>query len=114
MHTGTQAAGSDTVLQPEYQDAHCLSEVKCFSSRRLLSRFRSGCRGVRVDNVYPKTSFVMCCCPVLNTALFVTVPLLLPAVNSFHKALCADKLMLARMPARKTILFKPISIHFCY
>ena len=32
-----------------YQYAHCLSEVKCVSSRRLLSRFRSGCHGLRVD-----------------------------------------------------------------
>ena len=36
-------------LQPEYQYAHYLSEVKCFSNRRLLSRFRSGCHGLRVD-----------------------------------------------------------------
>ena len=36
-------------LQPEYQYAHYLSEVKCFSDRRLLSRFRSGCHGLHVD-----------------------------------------------------------------
>ena len=36
-------------LQPEHQYAHYLSEVKCFSDRRLLSRFRSGCHGLRVD-----------------------------------------------------------------
>ena len=36
-------------LQPEYQYAHYLSEVKCFSNRRLLSRFRSGCHGLRVQ-----------------------------------------------------------------
>ena len=36
-------------LQPEYQYAHYLSEVKCFSNRRLLSRFRTGCHGLRVD-----------------------------------------------------------------
>ena len=36
-------------LQPVYQYAHYLSEVKCFSNRRLLSRFRSGCHGLRVD-----------------------------------------------------------------
>ena len=36
-------------LQPEYQYAHYLSEFKCFSDRRLLNRFRSGCHGVRVD-----------------------------------------------------------------
>ena len=36
-------------LQPEYQYAHYLSKVKCFSNRRLLSRFRSGCHGLRVD-----------------------------------------------------------------
>ena len=36
-------------LQPEYQYAHYLSEVKCFSNWRLLSRFRSGCHGLRID-----------------------------------------------------------------
>ena len=36
-------------LQPEYQYAHYLSEVKCFSNRRLLSRFRIGCHGLRAD-----------------------------------------------------------------
>ena len=36
-------------LQPEYKYASYLSEVKCFSNRRLLSRFRSGCHGLRVD-----------------------------------------------------------------
>ena len=36
-------------LQPEYVYAQYLSEVKCFSNRRLLSRFRSGCYGLRVD-----------------------------------------------------------------
>ena len=36
-------------LQPEYVYAQYLSEVKCFSNRRLLSRFRSGCHGLRVD-----------------------------------------------------------------
>ena len=30
-------------------EAHYLSEVKCFSNRRLLSRFRSGCHGLRFD-----------------------------------------------------------------
>ena len=32
-------------LQPEYQYANYLSEVKCFSNRR----FRCGCHGLRVD-----------------------------------------------------------------
>ncbi len=36
-------------LQPEYRYAPYLSEVKCLSNRRLLSRFRSGCHGLRVD-----------------------------------------------------------------
>ena len=36
-------------LQPEYKYADCLSAVKCYSNRRLLSRFRSGCHGLRVD-----------------------------------------------------------------
>ena len=36
-------------LQPEYVYAQYLSQVKCFSNRRLLSRFRSGCHGLRVD-----------------------------------------------------------------
>ena len=36
-------------LQHEYQYACYLSEVKCYSNRRLMSRFRSGCHGLRVD-----------------------------------------------------------------
>ena len=35
-------------LQLEYVYAHYLSEVRCFSNRRLLSRFGSGCHGRRV------------------------------------------------------------------
>ncbi len=36
-------------LQPEYKYADCLSAVKCFSNKRLLSRFRCGCYGLHVD-----------------------------------------------------------------
>ena len=36
-------------MQPEYKYAAYLSEVKCLSNRRLISRFRSGCHGLRVD-----------------------------------------------------------------
>lgn len=36
-------------LQGEYVYAQYLSEVNCFSNRRLLSRFRNGCHGLRVD-----------------------------------------------------------------
>lgn len=36
-------------LQPEYVYAQYLSQVNCFTNRRLLSRFRSGCHGLRVD-----------------------------------------------------------------
>ena len=36
-------------LQPEYQYAHCLSHVKWFSNRRLLSSFSSGCDGLRAE-----------------------------------------------------------------
>ena len=36
-------------LQPEYQYARYLSEVKCSSNRRLMSRFRSGCHELRID-----------------------------------------------------------------
>ncbi len=36
-------------LQPDYQYAEYLSTVKCFSNRRLLSRFRCGCHGLHVD-----------------------------------------------------------------
>ena len=38
-------------LQPvsEYQYACYPSEVKCSSNRRLMSRFRSGCNGLRVN-----------------------------------------------------------------
>ena len=36
-------------LQPEYEYAQYLSSVICFSSRRLISRFRCGCHGLHVD-----------------------------------------------------------------
>ena len=36
-------------LQPEYRYAEYLSSVRCFSNRRLLSRFRCGCHGLHVD-----------------------------------------------------------------
>ena len=35
--------------QPEYSYAQYISEVKCWSNRRLLSMFGSGCHGLRVD-----------------------------------------------------------------
>ena len=36
-------------IQPEYRYAEYLSSVRCFSNRRLLSRFRCGCHGLHVD-----------------------------------------------------------------
>ncbi len=36
-------------MQPEYKSAEYLSVVKCVSNRRLISRFRTGCHGLRVD-----------------------------------------------------------------
>ena len=36
-------------MQPEYKPAEYLSVVKCASIRRLISRFRTGCHGLRVD-----------------------------------------------------------------
>jgi len=36
-------------MQPEYKSAECLSVIKCASNRRLNSRFRTGCHGLRVD-----------------------------------------------------------------
>ena len=36
-------------LHDEYSYAAYLSAMKCWSNRRLLSRFRSGCHGLRVD-----------------------------------------------------------------
>ncbi len=36
-------------LEPEYKYADYLSTVKCFSNRRLLSRFRCGCHGLHID-----------------------------------------------------------------
>jgi len=36
-------------MQPEYRPAGCLSVVKCASNRRLISRFRAGCHGLRAD-----------------------------------------------------------------
>jgi len=35
--------------QPEYKSAEYPSVVKCASNRRLISRFRTGCHGLRVD-----------------------------------------------------------------
>ena len=36
-------------LQPEHRYAEYLSSDRCFSNRRLLSRFRRGCHGLHVD-----------------------------------------------------------------
>ena len=36
-------------MQPEYKSAEYLSVVKCASNRRLISRFRTRCHGLRVD-----------------------------------------------------------------
>ena len=36
-------------MQPEYKSAEYLSVVKCAPNRRLISRFRTGCHGLRVD-----------------------------------------------------------------
>ena len=36
-------------MQPEYKSAEYLSVVKCASNRRLISRFETGCHGLRVD-----------------------------------------------------------------
>ena len=36
-------------LHEEYNYAAYVSDVKCWLNRRLLSRFRSGCYGLRVD-----------------------------------------------------------------
>ncbi len=36
-------------FQPEYQYAEYLSTVKCFSNRKLLSRFKCGCHALHVD-----------------------------------------------------------------
>lgn len=46
-------------LQPEYQYAHYLSEVKYFSNRRLLSRFRSGCHVCVLTQVGGRTMFTL-------------------------------------------------------
>jgi len=35
--------------QPEYKPTEYLSVVKCASNRRLISRVRTGCHGLRVD-----------------------------------------------------------------
>ena len=36
-------------MQPEYRSAEYLSVVKCASNRRPISRFKTGCHGLRVD-----------------------------------------------------------------
>ena len=36
-------------MQPDYKLAEHLSVVKCASNRRLISRFRTGCHGLRVN-----------------------------------------------------------------
>ena len=36
-------------MQPEYKFAEHLSVVKCMSNRRLVSVFRTGCHGLRVE-----------------------------------------------------------------
>ena len=37
------------IVQPQYNYAQYLSEVKCWSYRGLLSRCRDGCHGLRGD-----------------------------------------------------------------
>ena len=37
------------ILQPEYRYAEYVSSVRCFSNRRLLSRFRCGCHGLHLN-----------------------------------------------------------------
>jgi len=44
-------------MQPEYRSAEYLSVVKCASNRRLISRFRTGCHGLRVDTGRWQTVF---------------------------------------------------------
>ena len=36
-------------MQPKYKYAEYLSVVKCASNRRLISKCRTGCHGLRVD-----------------------------------------------------------------
>ena len=36
-------------MQPEYKFAEYLAAVKRVSNRRLISRFRTGCHGLRID-----------------------------------------------------------------
>ncbi len=36
-------------VHPDYQYAKCLSSVKCYPYRKLISRFRCGCHGLHVD-----------------------------------------------------------------
>ena len=45
-------------LQPDYEYAQYLSSVICFSSRRLVSRFRCGCHGLHVDTVCASTCYL--------------------------------------------------------
>ena len=41
-------------MQPEYKSAEYLSVVKCASNRRLISRFRTGCHGLRGRRCSPR------------------------------------------------------------
>ena len=44
-------------MQLEYKPAEYLSFVKSVSNRRLISRFRTGCHGLRVDTAAGQTVF---------------------------------------------------------
>ena len=49
LHDSRSSVAWHRTLHCEYQYAEYLSAVKCYSNRRLLSRFRAGCHGLRVD-----------------------------------------------------------------
>ena len=49
INTGFSSLTFYRTIQPDHQYAEYLSAVKCYPHRRLLSRFRCGCHGLRVD-----------------------------------------------------------------
>ena len=72
VNTGYSSLALYRTIQLDHQYAKYLSAVKCYPYRRLISRFRSGCHGLRVDSGrFGKSSLALTreqrCCEVCGS-----------------------------------------------
>ena len=72
VNTGYSSLALYRTIQADHQYAKYLSAVKCYPYRRLISRFRSGCHGLRVDSGrFGKSSLALTreqrCCEVCGS-----------------------------------------------